>query len=162
MAAGLLDRKRRVRLGALGGLEGEFLPSGTVSIGNLQTYGGLGGLLRVGQGLDADFGPARIRPALAGSAFFQPVPGRERDVGWCSFGGTEARLVANDVLLDGNSFDRSRGVDRRPAVADFQVGAAVVWRGVRLGHTQVWRTQEFYGQRGGMQEFGSVILSFRF
>ncbi len=78
------------------------------------------------------------------------------------FGGVETRLVANDVLLDGNSFNRSRGVDRRPAVADFQVGAAVVWRGARVGYTQVWRTEEFYGQRGGLQQFGSVNVSFRF
>ncbi len=161
VAAGLLDRKRRVRLGTLGAIEGEFLPSATASIGTLQTYGGLGGLLRVGQGLDADFGPARIRPALAGSAFFQPPEGG-RALGWYVFGGAEARLVANDVLLDGNSFDRSRGVERRPVVADFQVGAAVVWRGLRVGYTQVWRTEEFHGQRGGLQEFGSVNLGFRF
>lgn len=161
VAAGLLDRKRRVRLGTRGGIEGEFLPSATVSIGSLQTYGALGGLLRVGQGLDADFGPARIRPALAGSAFFQPPPGA-RELGWYVFGGAEGRLVANDILLDGNSADRSRGVDRRPAVADFQVGGAVIWRGARVGYTQVWRTEEFHGQRGGMQQFGSVNVSFRF
>lgn len=163
VAAGVLDRKRRVRLGAAGPVEFELLPSATASIGNLQSYAALGGLLRVGQGLEADFGPARIRPALAGSAFFQPAPGAPRDrLGWYLFGGVEGRGVINDITLDGNSFDRSRGVDRRPFVADLQVGAALIWRGVRVTYTQVWRTEEFYGQRGGMQEFGSVNVSFRF
>ena len=37
-----------------------------------------------------------------------------------------------------------------------------MWQGVRISYTQVWRTEEFYGQRGGMQQFGSVNMSVRF
>lgn len=155
----VLDRKWRVRLAGDETLELELLPSVTASVGNLATYFAAGGLLRVGRNLDADFGPPRIRPALAGSAFFQP---RGDGFGWYIFGGAEGRAVARDLLLDGNTWSESRNVDSRPFVADMQVGFAVMWHGVRIAYTQVWRTEEFYGQRGGMQQFGSLNVSFRF
>jgi hypothetical protein len=155
----ILDRKWRVRLAGDESLALELLPSATLSVGNLTTYLGGGGLVRVGRNLDADFGPPRIRPALAGSAFFQP---RGDGFGWYIFGGAEGRAVARDVLLDGNTWSDSRNVDSRPLVADLQAGVAVMWQGVRISYTQVWRTEEFYGQRGGMQQFGSLNLSVRF
>jgi hypothetical protein len=31
-----------------------------------------------------------------------------------------------------------------------------------LSYSQVWRSEEFYGQRGGAQSFGSVGATFRF
>lgn len=155
----ILERKWRIPV--LGNEEFgvELLPSLSGSVGNLQTYAAAGGVLRVGRNLAADFGPPRIRPALAGSAFFQPP---NDEFGWYVFGGAEGRAVARDIFLDGNTWADSRSVNSRPLVADFQAGVAVMWRGVRLAYTQVWRTEEFYGQRGGMQQFGSVSVSFRF
>ncbi|MBE9604696.1 lipid A deacylase LpxR family protein [Acetobacteraceae bacterium H6797] len=155
----IIDRKWRLPLLMVGNVELEALPSASASLGNLQTYAAGGGLIRFGQGLDADFGPARIRPALAGSAFFQP---KENSFGWYIFAGAEGRAIARDILLDGNTWRDSRSVDKRPLVADFQFGAAVIWRGIRFSYTQVIRTEEFYGQRGGMQEFGSFSVSLRF
>ena len=109
--------------------------------------------------MDADFGPPRIRPALSGSAFFQP---RSREFGWYVFGGVEARGVARDILLDGNTYRQSRSVDHRPFVGNAMYGLAVMYAGVRLSYTQVLRTEEFYGQRGGVQRFASLNTTFRF
>lgn len=155
----ILERKWRVPLAGDERLGLELLPSVSGSLGNLQTYAGAGGVLRVGRNLAADFGPPRIRPALAGSAFFQP---QGDGFGWYVFGGAEGRVVARDIFLDGNTWAQSRSVDARPFVADLQAGVAVMWHGVRIAYTQVWRTEEFYGQRGGMQQFGSLSVSFRF
>lgn len=159
VAALILDRKWRVSLAGDEIFGVELLPSATFSVGNLATYAGAGGILRMGRNLSADFGPPRIRPALAGSAFFQPQGG---SFGWYVFVGAEGRAVAHDILLDGNTWADSRSVDRRPLVGDLQAGVAVMWHGVRFAYTQVWRTEEFYGQRGGLQQFGSVNVSFRF
>ncbi|WP_237182426.1 lipid A deacylase LpxR family protein [Roseomonas marmotae] len=153
----IYDQKRRLPMGSLGGVDFEFIPSATVSLGNVQTYGALGGLVRLGQGLDTDFGPPRIRPALSGSNWVQPRGRFE----WYLFAGVEGRAVLRDIFLDGNTWRDSRSVDKRPLVGDFQVGAAVVWHGVRFALTQVWRTEEFYGQNG-RQRFGSLSVSFRF
>jgi lipid A 3-O-deacylase len=80
---------------------------------------------------------------------------------WYLFAGLEGRAIARDIFLDGNTWRDSRSVDKRPFVADFQVGAAIVWRGVRFALSQVWRSEEFYGQ-DGRQKFGSLSVSFRF
>jgi hypothetical protein len=114
-------------------------------------------LFRIGDELDADWGPVRIRPALAGSGFFQP----RQDFGWYVFAGVEGRAVARDIFLDGNTWRDSPSVDKRLFVADAQAGAAVMWRGIRFAYTHVLRSEEFYGQKG-VQSFGSFSASFRF
>ena len=159
----LAERKWRMPLGQFAGLEFEAMPSVSVSVGNANTYGAVGGIVRFGQGLQADYGPARISPALAGSNYFQPNADRTgREWGWYMFAGLEGRGVARDIALQGNSWRDSRHVDARPFVADVQAGLAVYWRQWRVAYTQVIRSEEFYGQRGGPQIFGSINLSMRF
>jgi lipid A 3-O-deacylase len=159
--AAIGTRSWRVPLGGIaGGLDAELLPAATLSLGTAQTYLGGGAALRIGQGLEADFGPPRIRPALGGSGFFEPA--REDGFGWYAFAGAEGRAVARDIFLDGNTWQGSRSVDKRPLVADLQAGLALRWGRFRLAYTHVWRSEEFYGQRGGAQQFSSLSLSMRF
>ena len=153
----LLERRWRVPLGSFGGVQAEAIPVAAVALGSVQTYAAAGGTLRIGQGLEADWGPVRIRPALAGSGFFQP----RQEFGWYIFGGVEGRAIARDIFLDGNTFRDSPSVDKRLFVGDAQAGVAVLWRGVRFAYTQVLRSEEFYGQRG-RQSFGAFSASFRF
>lgn len=141
----------------LGGVEADLLPSASFSLGNVATYGGLGLAVRAGQGLEADFGAPRIRPALVGSQFIQPT----QEFGWYVFAGAQGRAVARDIFLDGNTWRDGPSVERRPLVGDLSAGFAVHWRGLRLAYSHTWRTEEFYGQRGA-QSFGSVGLTFRF
>ncbi|MFH5926283.1 lipid A deacylase LpxR family protein [Roseomonas xinghualingensis] len=153
----LLERRWRLPLGNAGSLQAEAIPVLAGAVGNVQTYASIGTMLRIGDGLDADWGPVRIRPALAGSGFFQP----RQDFGWYVFAGVEGRAVARDIFLDGNTWRDGPRVDKRPFVGDAQAGVAVLWRGVRLAYTHVLRSEEFYGQ-GGVQSFGSFSASFRF
>jgi hypothetical protein len=153
----LLERRWRLSLSPVGSLQAEVIPVLSGALGNVQTYVAGGGLLRIGDGLDADWGPVRIRPALAGSGFFQP----RQDFGWYVFAGVEGRAIARDIFLDGNTWRDSPRVDKRIFVGDLQAGAAVMWRGMRFAYTHVLRSEEFYGQRG-LQSFGSFSVSFRF
>ena len=153
----LLERRWRLPLDPLGGIATEALPSLTLALGNVSTYAAAGGMLRIGTALDADWGPVRIRPALAGSGFIRP---REA-FGWYAFAGLEGRAIGRDIFLDGNTWRDGPRVDKRPLVGDLQAGLAVLWRGMRLAYTQVLRTEEFYGQKGA-QSFGSISLSVRF
>ncbi len=154
----VVERRWRVPLGTLAGFDTEVMPSAVLAAGNVSIYAGGGALLRLGQGLDADWGPTRIRPALAGSSFFQP----RQDFGWYVFAGLDARAVGRDLFLDGNTFlNNGPSVHRRPLVGEAQAGAAVFWHGTRLTYTQVIRSEEFYGQRS-TQTFGSISASFRF
>jgi hypothetical protein len=158
----VFERIARTPALRLGPVEADLLPAATLSLGNVSTYAAAGSTLRIGQGLDADFGPPRIRPALVGSAFFQPRTAEDEGFGWYVFAGVQGRAVARDIFLDGNTFRDSASVDRRPFVGDLSAGVVVHWRGVRFSYSQVWRSEEFYGQRGGAQSFGSVGATFRF
>jgi hypothetical protein len=139
------------------GLEYGLVPGVTASVGNVETYASGGFIVRIGRNLNADFGPPRIRPALAGSGYFYPAD----HWGWYAFAGTEARVVARDIFLDGNTFRDSRSVDSKPLVGDFVFGAAMIIPWGRLTYTHVFRTTEFDGQ-GETFQFGSLSLSVRF
>ncbi len=140
------------------GLAVGLVPNLQASVGNVQTYGAAGFMLRAGRDLYADFGPPRQRPAVAGSAFVQPVPDR---VGWYVFAGVDGRVVGRDIFLDGNTFTDSRSVDKKRLVGDASFGGAVLFPWGRLSYVHTLRSEEFDGQ-GSFAEFGSVNLSVRF
>ncbi|MCW8087887.1 lipid A deacylase LpxR family protein [Sabulicella glaciei] len=154
----MLERRWRIPMGRIGSLDTELIPSATAALGNVAINAGGGAVFRIGQGLEADWGPTRIRPSPAGSSFFQPT----RDFGWYLFAGVDGRVVARDIFLDGSTFrENSPSVHRRWLVGEATAGAAIYWRGTRIAYTQVVRSEEFYGQRG-TQIFGSISVSFRF
>ncbi|WP_237214902.1 lipid A deacylase LpxR family protein [Falsiroseomonas oryziterrae] len=134
-----------------------LVPSVSASLGNVSTYGAIGVMARFGTELEADFGPPRVRPASAGSVFFEPTD----RWGWYVFAGVEGRAVLRDISLDGNSFRSSRSVDRETWVGDAVLGAAVFFRRARLTATYTIRSQEFTTQRENAQ-FGSISLAFSF
>jgi hypothetical protein len=157
----MLIGERRLRLleqtHLFGGVNTDFIGFGGASIGNVQTYGNLGVILRIGGNLMTDFGPPHIRPSLPGSATFKPTDG----FNWYLFVGAEARAVAYDIFLDGNTFRDSPSVDKKNFVGDFEVGIAVSLGTMRASFTQIYRTKEFEGQRGDSR-FGSFSLSWVF
>jgi lipid A 3-O-deacylase len=148
---------REALRGTLGGNELSLSPHLGGAFGNVYTYLNGGAMLRWGRGLARDFGPPRIMPSLPGSAFF--IPSRERS-GYL-FLGVDARLVARNIFLDGNSFTESVSVDRIPLVADLQWGVSVTLEDLRLSFTQVRRSKEFE-QQVGHDEFGALAVSVTF
>lgn len=135
----------------------DLLPHIGGSAGNVLTYAGIGATIRFGVDLFKDFGPPHIRPNLPGSRFFSVDNG----FGWYVFAGVEGRAVLRNIFLDGNTFRDSHSVDKRTFVGDAQTGIAVVFPGVRITYTHVFRTREFEGQRRA-DRFGAVSLSVRF
>jgi lipid A 3-O-deacylase len=134
----------------------DILPHAAVSLGNVATYAALGGTLRLGNNLDVDYGPPRIRPALSGSGFQHA----ENDFGVYAFAGFETRLVGYDMFLDGPLFrDAPGSVSRRPLVLDAQAGIAATWRGLRAAFTYVLRTREFESQPTA-DRFGALSVTF--
>jgi lipid A 3-O-deacylase len=152
------ERTWRLNTGGIGALETEALPDLTVGLGTLRVYAQTGVTLRIGQGLDADFGAARLRPGQTGGDAFV----RTRAFGWYVFAGADGQAVAHDVTLDGNTWVRSNGVQRQPYVGELQGGIALLAFGTRLTYTHVLQTQEFRHQKGGLHQFGSLALSMRF
>jgi len=154
----LAERTWRLGLAKAGGLEADILPSLTLGVGTVRNYVQSGFVLRLGQGLDRDFGVARLRPGLTGGDAFAYRPG----VAWYAFTGINGEVVARDAFLDGSLWKHSANVRRNWLLGSMQAGVAVIWGSARLSYTQTWQTQSFRGQRGGLFNFGSLALSVRF
>ncbi len=148
----------RVPTGAVGGLDTDLLPDVSLGLGTIRIYAEAGGQFRFGQGLDSDFGASRLRPGPSGGDAFRPT----RPFAWYVFAGANGQAVARDVTLDGNLWQDSRSVTIKPLVAEFEGGFALIAWGMRLSYTQVFQTQEFDHQKGGLHQFGALALSVRF
>jgi lipid A 3-O-deacylase len=157
----MLSYERLWRFSPIGdGNDGiDVVPQIGATVGNVLTYAGVGGLLRIGKNLHGDYGPARIRPALSGTDYFD---GSQFDGAWgfYFYAGAHGRAVGHNIFLDGNTFRRSPSVPRKTLVADFQGGFAVFnASGFRLDVSAVRRTREFVGQRAN-DVIGTAAVSF--
>lgn len=139
------------------GLQFDMSPTVGANLGNVFTNAGVGLVARLGQDLPADYGPPLIQPSLGGSDFFVPA----EKLGWYVFGGVEGNAVARNIFLDGNTFQDSRSVDKKPFVGGAQLGVAIVINDTRFAYTHVFRTKEFDTQRNANQ-YGALTASFRF
>ncbi len=136
----------------------DLTPSVGFSAGNVLTQAKAGVTMRVGMNLRENqaFGPPRVRPSLAGDGFFSGT----NPFSWYLFAGVDGRAVARNIFLDGNTFRDSLSVDKKPFVADFQVGAVVQIKRVQISYTYVTRTEEFETQTD-RQQFGAVNIAFK-
>lgn len=153
------ERKWRLLQPIAGGFAVDAIPELGATAGNVQTYAETGIMLRFGKGLEADYGPARLRPALSGTSYFNSAY-LEDPFGFYLFVGAQGRAVARNIFLDGNSFEDGPDVDKKVFVADLTGGFALFWSDdIRLDGTFLYRTREFDGQPKA-EEFAGIDLSF--
>lgn len=144
----MLSYERKYRfLAPIGdGFGADFIPEAGVTLGNVMTYGQVGGMLRFGRNLEADYGPARMRPSLSGTTYFNR-DNMVGDFGFYVFVGAQGRAVARNIFLDGNTFRDSRDVDSEALVADLVGGVSLFWSdAVKLDAMAIHRTKEFDAQ----------------
>jgi lipid A 3-O-deacylase len=154
----LSGRTWRLPIGQLGSFETDALPSLTAAVGDVRDYVQAGITVRLGQGLDSDFGAPRLAPGLSGQdAYVQTRP-----FAWYVFAGLDGQAVAYDLLLQSNPFRSGPHVDLTWDVGEAQAGVAILTGGVRFTFTYVVQTPEFEGQHGGAHQFGSAALSVKF
>lgn len=157
----LAGRTWRVALGQIGGLETDALPAVELGVGSVRDYVQAGAVFRIGQGLGSDFGVPRIAPGFSGGDAYTPT----RSFAWYVFAGGNGQGVLRDMFLDGGAFrdTPSSGVPgHRGLVGEAELGAAVMWGGVRVTYVQVFQSPTFNAQRAGLFNFGSLSASVRF
>lgn len=135
----------------------DVMPSLAVAAGNLESYALAGFTLRVGNDLDNDFGPPRIRPSLPGSSFFVP----HDNWAWYLFLGVDGRYVARNQFIEGTDDDIGIETTKEDWVGDAQAGFVLTRKNFRLAYTYVYRTEEFE-QQDEPDQFGSLALTLRF
>jgi lipid A 3-O-deacylase len=156
----VLSYEHKWRWGApLGGAFAvDFIPEVGGTVGNVFTYGELGGMLRFGQNLNADYGPARIKPAMSGTTWFDPSQ-LQGPMGWYFFVGAQGRAVARNIFLDGNTFTGSPRVEKEVLQADLSGGLSFFWADLaKLDFVLTWRSKEFVGQ-SEPDRYGGVNIS---
>lgn len=132
----------------------DFTPHVGGALGNVYTYANAGFTLRYGRQLPRDDGPLRVQPGPPGAGLYAAGDA----FGWYLFAGVDGRAIARNLFLDGSTFEDSRSVDKKPLVADLQIGVALTWRSARLSYAQVLRTRE-YDHQPDPTDFGSLTLS---
>ena len=155
------DRRWKTGIDLGNGYGVDLIPSIGFTGGNVFTYGSAGAIARFGQSLSTTWGPTLVRPAPSGASFISPNP----DAPWWGFdffGGAEARGVVRNIFLDGNTFENSISVTRKPFVYDLLAGAEIFTQtGFVLSGTVIRRSREYTTQLKP-STFGSVSGSFRF
>ncbi len=131
----------------------DLIPHAGLSLGNIFTYANAGTEIRTGYCLPADFGSNLIRPSGDSNALARAP------FNIFLFGAVDGRAVARDITLDGNTFENSLSVDKRPLVADLFAGLGFGTKHWQLTYAQVYRTKEFDGQPN-RSVFGSISMTF--
>jgi lipid A 3-O-deacylase len=153
------QRTWRLPIATIGSLETDVLPELTLGLGIVRDYAQSGVIFRIGQGLDSDYGAARILPGVSGQDAYRGT----RPFAWYVFAGGDAQAVAHDEFLDGSTLGGpSAHVSKYWDVGELEAGAGIIWLGMRVTYTQTWQTNEFHGQKAGLFSFGSVAISTRF
>jgi len=148
------ERKYRFSTtGARTGWGADFIPHAGLSLGNIFTYANAGFEVRAGYALPADFGSNLIRPSGDSNAL-QRAPFNA-----FVFAAADARAVARDITLDGNTFRDSPSIGKKHVVADLYAGLGLGTTHWQLTYAQTYRTIEFQGQPK-RSVFGSLSLSF--
>lgn len=135
----------------------DLTPSAGVSLGNVLTQATVGGVVRIGEDLPADYGPPLIGSSLTGTDYFVP----SENLGWYLFAGVEGNAVARNIFLDGNTFSDSASVDKENFVGGAQVGLAVTYNGTRYAYTHIFRSKEYDTQIGG-ESYGAFSVGWKF
>jgi lipid A 3-O-deacylase len=133
----------------------DAIPHGKVALGNVYIYGEIGGLLRAGYNLPAEYIISPIESFSTHPSYDPPK--------WSFyiFGGADSRFVAHNIFLDGNTYQDSHNVAKEVVVTDFRGGAAVRYKSVELVGSFVERTREFVLQPRN-EEFLSITFQFHF
>ena len=154
----LSERTWRMPLTRFGSLETDLLPSLTGAIGDVRDHVQTGITVRLGQGLNSDFGAPRVRPGLSGGDAYVET----RPFAWYVFAGADGQAVAYDITLQSTPFRSGPHVSPVWDVGEMQAGFGLLANGMRFTFLYAAQTQEFQSQRGGLHQFGSASLSLKF
>jgi hypothetical protein len=166
-----LDRKFKTYQGEGAirpGFSADTIRSLGLQLGNIETSATAGIEGRVGWNIPNDFGTYPIRPGAENrppSASRSMAQLTHPKAGIHLFGTLQSKLVLHDFSLDGNLFQPSHSVARKPWVAQAALGVSaqtpIAGHGVKLALMRVFRTREFEAQ-GSSHAYGSVTLGVEF
>lgn len=132
-----------------------------LALGNFRTGASVGGLVRFGWNLPANFADARLSVTAYSHQPFK-FDG-ERDSGWSFYGVTGALVsgVVHNITIDGPVFrDFDTGVTSKTVVGEIYAGFGIGYNRWNFSYVHTFRSKEFKGQ-DETQSFGSLTVGYR-
>ena len=139
----------------------DLIPHVGGRVGNVYIYANAGAEFRFGWNRPNDYGTCPIRPGCETSR----LPDDEGlsasgEFGVFFFLAADGRAILRDIFLDGNTFQDSHSVDRKPFVADLSAGLGFALYDWKVTYAAVYRTKQFDSQPRGEEIFGSLLISY--
>jgi len=123
------------------------------SLGNVHTYLDAGGLFRLGYNIPDDFGSLMMEPTVRVI--------RPEDFSLYVFIDNDFKYVLRNMMLDGNTFQDSPSIDKRPFVFEFNLGVCTAFKDFSVMYSYTIRTREFYGQED-YERFGTISVTYSY
>ncbi len=120
----------------------DFTLRTVAQLGTMRTGFIAGGQLRYGRGLSSSWGAGTIR---SNNAYLGPAVAKD-GFRWHVYADLQAEAVISNYATDGGHFKESPGVERRGAVGQVAVGAAMSYGDFSLSVFNAVRTYEFETQ----------------
>jgi len=134
-----------------------------LNLGNVFTDAGAGMVLRLGSYLSNHELPIRIQPGISGNSTYIEVRNNRFD--WQIFTEIQGRGVIHNIFLDGNTFNNSHSVRKKPFVWESSAGLVLssghFKHPLYLAFTLTWRSLEFELQNGN-NNFGSALIGLQY
>jgi hypothetical protein len=134
----------------------DVIGSGNAAIGTLESYLALGMGVRLGRDLDRTFPAAGFLPERQVNPLAGAVAG-----GWYLFLNVQGRFVANDITLDGNTFQESHSVPLEHWQAAASTGVAFGVERWAFLLSALVATDRFKGQ-SDTTRFGSLSVTYNY
>lgn len=156
----IYERKWKVLETQTGGHWGfDLIPHLGGRVGNVYIYANAGAEFRYGWNRPNDYGTCPIRPGCeTGRLPDDGHPAGSR-FGIFFFLAADGRAVLRDIFLDGNTFEDSHSVKKKPFVADLSAGLGFALYDWKVTYAAVYRTKQFDSQPRDEQIFGSLLFS---
>lgn len=155
----IFERKQKTRnIPLYFNMEADIIGHWGASVGNVATYLNGGVEVRIGLKIPDDFGTSALRPGGDNSAPKSTFKDTSQ-FGIHLFTSIDARLVARDIFLDGNTFEQSHSVEKKDLVADAALGLSFDKGHFKVSFARIFRTKEFDLQPK-YHSYGSIAVSY--
>ena len=135
----------------------DLIPHLGGGLGNVYIYTNTGMQIRFGWNLPGDFGTNLVRPGGDCNVSFR----RKGRFGLHFFAAVDGKAILRNIFLDGNTFQDSHRVDKRPFTLDILLGMGLRVGRFNFSYGYVYWTKKFKTETK-RQAFGSLNLSYSY
>lgn len=131
-------------------------------LGTFRTSAHVGGMVRLGLHLPADFSDPRLTETAYAHKYFINEDAEVSNWSLFLLGGCRLSAVAHDATLDGPLFhDFDTGITRQPFYGEIYAGVGFRIEAVEISYAHTWRTKE-YKEQSSDANFGTVSVRLQF